>query len=184
MESHASASLSRVPLNSASVRQSTEGKCVSRPRRDALVFQLLLTLHFYDIPDLEMTFNLEDAPLCGLPFAGYNVDSRCTDKAGFTIASYEVFKSALGPKQIERYYSCLDRTFPLKKGRRITKAMWRGSTTGTPSVVSRSSLPKFERFQLISLGDRRPDLFDVGFTTYVQVDGHPPRSCGTGSEVR
>ena len=49
---------------------------------------------------------------------------------------------------------------------KIDKAVWRGSTTGPkPNYVSFDKLP---RAQLVKISMDRPDLFDVGFTSFLQ----------------
>ena len=51
---------------------------------------------------------------------------------------------------------------------KISKAIWRGSTTGQDSIVSDRSLRKYTRFQLVSIAQKRQDLIDAGFTSVVQ----------------
>ena len=139
-------------------------------RVGTLLNQLLFTLHVFDIPDVEAIFSIDDITPCGLPFVAYSIDERCGERGGFTIPSHAVFNNAFGPKQLKKFVTCLDERYPLDS-RRITKAVWRGSTTGS-RLISSSNVMNLTRIRLATMGIHSPHLLDVGVTKYVQVRSH------------
>lgn len=130
------------------------------------MWPLLMTLHLYEIPDLDFTFFTKDEAVCNLPFFSNNIDSGCGTRAGFAIPTYGVFNDALGPVQIEKYESCLDWRFPLSDA--TPKAVWRGSTTGIPRITA-SNYHDLWRVKLIDETRPYPELFDVELIAHIQM---------------
>ena len=139
-------------------------------RIGTLLNQLLFTLHVFDIPDTEAVFSIDDITPCGLPFIAYSIHDRCGARGGFTIPSHAAFNNAFGPAQLQKFVTCLDAQYPLDSSR-VTKAVWRGSTTGNRTLSS-SNVMNVTRIRLAMMGIDYPHVLDVGVTKYVQVRSH------------
>eukprot|EP00210_Caulerpa_lentillifera_P004374 g4172.t1 len=145
------------------------GNSTSNWRFNALIELLLLTLHLYNIPDLDFVVELLDnvhPTNPPHPVLSYSISGRRVD-AGFTIPSYGAFSSSLGQDQSLLLKECLTLRHPRDK--RINKAVWRGSTTGRHMKTADDTL-KNHRVNLSHNCAKRPDLFDVGIFKYVQIN--------------
>jgi len=124
-------------------------------------------LQFYLIPDLDLTFILKDEVECGIPFVYYGLNESCGYRAGFTIPSYDAFRLAFGPEQLDIYINCLQTSYPWNS-ERIQKAFWRGSTTGV-EVLNMDTVSESYRVQLARKARYKEDTMDVAITAYIQV---------------
>eukprot|EP00210_Caulerpa_lentillifera_P005961 g5696.t1 len=132
-----------------------------------LLLQFLITLYLHDVPDLDFTFFFRDEVTCGYPFFSNNANTDCKENAGFVIPSYGVFNRAFGRVQFEKYQRCLNWRYPINTA--IPKAVWRGTTTGIP-VFKVPDFYKRLRVQFVELTQQYPQLFDVGFVGFVQLE--------------
>ena len=63
---------------------------------------------------------------------------------------------------------------------KISKAVFRGSTTGSDKLMSNKKLRKYTRLQLVRLSKRKPELLDAGFTNTVQYVSNNPKEFSDG----
>eukprot|EP00210_Caulerpa_lentillifera_P004373 g4171.t1 len=138
-------------------------------RCDALIELLLVTLHLYNVPDLDFVVELSD----GVhpteprhPVLSYSISLKNVH-AGFTIPSFGAFSHSLGETQSLLLKECLKVQHPRDK--RIRQAVWRGTTTGQ-QMFSADDVLQNHRVKLCRNCARRPDLFDVGIVDYIQID--------------
>eukprot|EP00210_Caulerpa_lentillifera_P004356 g4154.t1 len=138
-------------------------------RLSVLIELLLLTVHLYNIPDLDFVVELSDVvhpTNPPHPVFSYSISGRRVD-AGFTIPSYGAFERSLGQNQLLLLEECLKVQHP--RDIRINKAVWRGTTTGFQMFGANDAL-KNHRVNLSYNCAKRPDLFDVGIVEYLQID--------------
>eukprot|EP00210_Caulerpa_lentillifera_P002955 g2822.t1 len=130
---------------------------------------LLVTLHLYNIPDMDFAVELADSvtPVTPAdPVFSFSLRAE-KDKEGFTIPSYGAYMSSIGSEQFLMLRECMKTRYP--KNNRIEKVVWRGTTTGRP-MITEADVPLNPRVSLSSIGDRNPKIFDVGVVDYIQVD--------------
>eukprot|EP00210_Caulerpa_lentillifera_P004376 g4174.t1 len=138
-------------------------------RLNALIELLLLTVHLYNIPDLDFVVELSDnihPTNPPHPVLSYSISGRRVD-TGFAIPSYGAFSSSLGQNQLSLLEECLKVRHP--RDMRINKAVWRGTTTGLHMFGANDAL-KNHRVNLSYNCAKRPDLFDVGIVEYLQIN--------------
>ncbi|GMH37143.1 hypothetical protein BSKO_05016 [Bryopsis sp. KO-2023] len=152
-------------LNSTLYVKPTQDRNGSEEKRYVkMIEQLLMAIHIYRIPDMDFLVDVSDSLECNHPAFTYSVNIRC-ERGGFAFPSDGAYGVALGGDQLDLLYECLDAHFPYDA--RITKGVWRGSTTGPP--MNEENYKENRRVRLSLLARNRTDIMDVGLYAYSQV---------------
>ncbi|KXZ45583.1 hypothetical protein GPECTOR_53g169 [Gonium pectorale] len=75
--------------------------------RDVAEEMLKVLLHMFPVPDMEFLLHFGDGCTNGLPVISWNICRQHPD-AGFTMPSYSVWQSSMGPTQMRAYHTCLN----------------------------------------------------------------------------
>ncbi|KAF8059989.1 hypothetical protein HT031_004927 [Scenedesmus sp. PABB004] len=144
------------------------------------------------VPDVDFLLHIGDGAPGGLPLVQASVN-RSEALGGFTLPKY-MWRDALGLHQFAVLAQCLAaRHPPPPAGRRVGRAVWRGSATDPAhALVDEGNALRVLRARLHLFGVWYPSLFDAHLTAFPQQAFEtscvetllPPgacRRCGTGA---
>lgn len=129
-----------------------------RRRISAFVDQLIITMGWYKLPDVDFLASFKhyqvdkQTPALVIAFSPFG------EKVGFSIPGPTAIWNALGEQQLGVLHKCLMERYPLGKGR-IPKAVWRGGWL-------RMQYTDSPRPNLVRSGTSAQDVTDIRFTSY------------------
>lgn len=135
---------------------------VVKDKAEAFMSQVLVTLAWFKIPDVDILVDFEDIQQHShVPSLVLAFRAQGGNFPGFSMPGRKTIRSALGPSQMKFLHQCLMDRYPLGSSR-IPKAVWRGQW-------ERISSMQVPRARLVRAAGRVPQIADVKFTQYRQV---------------
>eukprot|EP01025_Chloroclados_australasicus_P024609 TRINITY_DN2466_c2_g1_i2.p1 TRINITY_DN2466_c2_g1~~TRINITY_DN2466_c2_g1_i2.p1 ORF type:complete len:521 (-),score=22.60 TRINITY_DN2466_c2_g1_i2:667-2229(-) len=125
--------------------------------------QLLLATYLYSLPnsDFIVTFHATPQTDDSIPVIG---PARYKGSRGFTMPHYYHWDTiAMNDEHLRNYQKCIDVKYPRTEGKRIRKAIFRGTSTDPViKTTTHSTVLDIQRVRLGILGRWHKDILDIG----------------------